>query len=136
MFGLIGIIIVAHDKLAGGLLHTVDHVVGQQPGMSAVMVDSDSDRENIRDEIAKAADSVDRGDGVVIVTDIYGGSPFNLCKEANKGKNRQIIYGANVPLLLKLAKSRHLPLGDAVRIAVDAGRKYIGSVPVPGTQDL
>lgn len=132
---MIGIVIVAHDRLAGGLLHTVGHVVGEQPGMRAVMVDSDSDRTEIRQQIAEATQSVDRGDGVVIVTDIYGGSPFNLCKEANDNQNRRIIYGANVPLLLKLAKSRHLPLNDAVRLAVEAGRKYIGSVSATGTQD-
>ena len=62
-----------------------------------------------------------------MVTDLFGGSPSNLSLLACRPVNRRILYGANLPMLLKLAKSRHLPVGDAVRIAMDAGRKYINT---------
>jgi len=70
---------------------------------------------------------VDTGDGVVVVTDMFGGSPSNLSLRACRPQNRQIVYGANLPMLIKLAKSRHKPVGEAVASALAAGRKYIDS---------
>ncbi|MGB5560589.1 MAG: PTS fructose transporter subunit IIA, partial [Paracoccaceae bacterium] len=78
-------------------------------------------------EICAAADSVDAGGGVVVVTDMFGGSPSNLSLLACSVTDRQIIYGANLPMLIKLAKSRHLPVATAVDCAKAAGRKYIDS---------
>ncbi|RMD48894.1 MAG: PTS fructose transporter subunit IIA, partial [Alphaproteobacteria bacterium] len=103
----------------------VEHVVGPQPGVKAVAIEADHDRAAKRAEISAAADAVDEGDGVVIVTDMFGGSPSNLSLGACAKPGRVILYGANLPMLIKLAKSRHLELGEAVRRAREAGRKYI-----------
>lgn len=124
---MIGIVIVAHGGLAQGYLNAVQHVIGDQPGVQAVAIDSDHDRDAKQAEICAAADQVDTGDGVLIVTDIFGASPANLSLKACQPANRRILYGANLPMLLKLAKSRQLPLPEAVRAALDAGRKYIDS---------
>jgi PTS system mannose-specific IIA component len=124
---MIGIVIVAHGGLAKEYLAAVEHVIGKQPGLVAVSIEADHDRDAKQREIAAAADSVDTGDGVVIVTDLFGGSPSNLSLRACAPTDRRILYGANLPMLIKLAKSRHLPVGDAVRSAMEAGRKYINS---------
>ena len=124
---MIGIVIVAHGGLAKEYLAAVEHVVGSQHGIRAITIESDHDRSAKQDEICAAADSVDTGDGVVIVTDMFGGSPSNLSLRACRPENRRIVYGANRPMLIKLAKSRHMSVPDAVRAALDAGRKYIDS---------
>ncbi|MGR3621861.1 PTS sugar transporter subunit IIA [Pseudophaeobacter sp.] len=122
---MIGIVIVAHGGLAREYLAAVEHVVGAQPNLLAIAIGPDDDREDKQCEICIAADKVDTGDGVVVVTDLFGGSPSNLSLRACTPANRRILYGANLPLLIKLAKSRHLVVGEAVRQAMEAGRKYI-----------
>ncbi|WP_164661795.1 PTS sugar transporter subunit IIA [Tropicibacter sp. Alg240-R139] len=122
---MIGIVIVAHGGLAKEYLAAMEHVVGQQAGMRAISIEVDHDREAKQQEICVAADAVDCGDGVVMVTDLFGGSPSNLSLRACTPSDRRILYGANLPMLIKLAKSRHLPIGDAVRGAMEAGKKYI-----------
>ena len=117
--------IVAHGGLAPEYLRAVEHVVGVQPGIQAIAIDKDDDREAKQDEICVASDAVDTGQGVVIVTDIFGGSPSNLSLRACRPDDRRIIYGANLPMLIKLAKSRDMHLTDAIRVALDAGRKYM-----------
>jgi PTS system mannose-specific IIA component len=124
---LIGIVIVAHGGLAKEYLAAVEHVVGKQSGMRAISIDPDHDRAAKQAEICAAADSVDTGDGVVVVTDMFGGSPSNLSLRACNPSDRRIVYGANLPMLIKLAKSRHKPLNEAVTAALAAGRKYIDS---------
>jgi len=124
---MIGIVIVAHGGLAREYLRAVEHVVGAQSGIVAVAVEGDHDRADKQDEICAAADAVDSGDGVVVVTDIFGGSPSNLSLRACRPEGRRILYGANLPMLIKLAKSRHYPVPVAVRAALEAGRKYIDS---------
>jgi PTS system mannose-specific IIA component len=124
---LIGIVIVAHGGLAKEYLSAVEHVVGHQPGVLAISIEADHDRADKQREIMAAADSVDTGAGVVVVTDMFGGSPSNLSLPACALADRRIIYGANLPLLIKLAKSRQKPLSEAVAGALAAGRKYIDS---------
>jgi len=124
---VIGIVIVAHGGLAREYLGAIEHVVGPQPGIRAISIEGDHDRSAKQVEICAAADEVDTGAGVVIVTDIFGGSPSNLSLKACRPDDRRILYGANLPMLLKLAKSRDKPVPDAVRAALDAGRKYIDS---------
>jgi PTS system mannose-specific IIA component len=123
--GLIGIVIVAHGGLAREYLAAVEHVVGPQKGIRTVAIDADCDRTGKQAEICAAADEVDQGQGVVMVVDMFGGSPSNLSLRACAHENRRILYGANLPMLIKLAKSRHLGVAEAVRLAMDAGRKYI-----------
>ncbi|CUJ83982.1 PTS fructose transporter subunit IIA [Shimia thalassica] len=124
---MIGIVIVAHGGLAKEYLAAVEHVVGSQSGIHAITIEAEHDRTAKQTEICAAADSVDQGDGVVVVTDMFGGSPSNLSLRACAPDNRRIVYGANLPMLIKLAKSRHMLVPDAVRAALDAGRKYIDS---------
>ena len=124
---MIGIVIVAHGQLAREYLAAIEHVVGSQNGVRAIAIQADHDRASKEHEICAAADEVDQGDGVVVVTDLYGGSPSNLSLLACQPENRRILYGANLPMLIKLAKSRHLEVPDAVRAALEAGKKYIDS---------
>lgn len=124
---MIGIVIVAHGGLAKEYLAAVEHVVGKQSGIIAIAIEDNHDRDVKQAEICDAADLVDEGDGVVVVTDMFGGSPSNLSLRACSPDNRKILYGANLPMLIKLAKSRTKPVPEAVRCALDAGRKYIDS---------
>lgn len=124
---MIGIVIVAHGGLAREYLAAVQHVVGIQSGIRAISIEQEHDRSQKQREICDAADDVDQGGGVVVVTDMFGGSPSNLSLLACQPKGRRILYGANLPMLIKLAKSRHMTVADAVRSATEAGRKYIDS---------
>lgn len=124
---MLGIVIVAHGGLAREYLATLEHVMGLQAGIRAIGIAPDDDRIAKAREICEAADAVDQGHGVVMVTDLHGGSPCNLARTACIPAGRSIVFGANMPLLIKLAKSRHLPVADALRAAKEAGRKYIDS---------
>ena len=125
---MIGIVIVAHGGLAREYLSAVEHVVGRQTGIHAISIAADHDRKAKELEICEAADAVDEGDGVVVVTDMFGGSPSNLSLLACNPQGRQILYGANLPMLIKLAKSRHLSVSAAAANAKAAGRKYIDTM--------
>ena len=129
---MIGIVIVAHGGLAREYMSAVEHVVGPQADMQAIAIEDDCDRGKKQAEICAAAQAVDHGEGVVVVTDMFGGSPSNLSLMACAGPDRRIIYGANLPMLIKLAKSRDLPVAEAVAAALDAGRKYINSLDLGG----
>lgn len=128
---MIGIVIVAHGGLAREYLAAIEHVVGPQSGIRAITMEADHCRQSKQAEICAAADEVDTGNGVVVVTDIFGGSPSNLSLMACTADDREIIYGANLPLLIKLAKSRSLDVHSAVGAALEAGRKYINSYTIP-----
>ncbi|MBL9051410.1 MAG: PTS fructose transporter subunit IIA [Tabrizicola sp.] len=129
---MIGIVIVAHGGLAREYLSAVEHVVGRQDGVLAISIEDDHDRNAKQAEICAAADSVDKGHGVVLVTDMFGGSPSNLSLPACATTGRRILYGANLPMLIKLAKSRDMDVPEAVAAALDAGRKYINSLDLGG----
>lgn len=105
--------------------------MGRQPGIVAVSIEPECDRVRKQAEICAAADSVDEGNGVIVVTDMFGGSPSNLSLRACNPDSRRIIYGANLPLLIKLAKSRHQPLTEAIQTALMAGRKYLDTMSGP-----
>ena len=124
---MIGIVIVAHGGLTREYMAAVEHVVGKQSGIRTISIEVDDDRALKQAEICAAADGVDTGSGVVVVTDMFGGSPSNLSLLACSPPDRQIIYGANLPMLIKLAKSRHISVPRAVDSAKAAGRKYIDS---------
>ena len=130
---LIGIVIVSHGGLAQEYLAAVEHVMGKQIGITAVSIKNDDNRDAKQDEICLAADKVDRGSGVVVVTDIFGGSPSNLAMLACRPDDRRIVYGANLPMLLKLAKSRNLTIDEAVSAALCSGRQYLDSKNIPNT---
>lgn len=122
---MIGIVIVAHGGLAEEYRRAVEHVMGPQDGVRAIAVGAACDRNAKECEICAAADEVDSGDGVVVVTDIFGGSPCNLSLNACAPEDRVIFYGANLPALIKLARSRGKPVGEAVALAKAAGMRYM-----------
>ncbi len=127
---MIGIVIVAHGGLAREYRSAMEHVVGPQAGVRTVTIEDIHDRAAKSREICIAADEVDDGDGVVVVTDLFGGSPSNLSLPACSARNRVILYGANLPMLVKLAKLRNLAPEQAAAMAAEAGRKYIDSYNV------
>ena len=124
--GQIGIVIVGHGQLGQEFRAAVEHVMGPVQGMVAISIAAECDRCAKADEIRAAADAVDTGAGVAVVVDLHGSSPANLCRDMrDSNAARHILTGANVPMLLKLTQSRHLPLTEAVHAALSAGRKYI-----------
>lgn len=125
---MIGIVIVAHGGLAREYLAAIEHVIGKQSGVVAVSIEYDHDRGAKQNEITAAAEAVDTGSGTVVVTDMFGGSPSNLSLPACASPNRRILYGANLPMLIKLAKSREMSLPEATAAALESGRKYINSI--------
>ena len=123
---MIGIVIVGHGGLARELLAAMEHVVGPQPAASAVSTGPEDDLSAKQAEIAAAVAAANHGAGVALVTDMFGGTPCNLSIGC-MGDDVQVIYGANLPLLVKLAKMRDKPLEEATNAALEAGRKYIDS---------
>jgi PTS system mannose-specific IIA component len=122
---MIGIVIVAHGGLAEEYRRAVEHVIGPQPGVRAIAVGASCDRAAKEREIRAAADAVDVGSGVIVVTDIFGGSPSNLSMGACSACDRVIFYGANLPALIKLARSRGRTVPEAVALAKAAGTRYM-----------
>ncbi|MEM8979862.1 MAG: PTS fructose transporter subunit IIA [Pseudomonadota bacterium] len=122
---MIGIVIVAHGGLAKEYKRAMQHVIGPVEACVTVSIDAECDRAKKEREICEAARKVDSGSGVVIVTDVFGGSPSNLSLPACRGAGRMILYGANLPALIKLAKLQSSTLEEAVATARDTGRKYI-----------
>jgi PTS system mannose-specific IIA component len=126
---VIGIVIVAHGGLAREYLAAMEHVVGPAPGTAAVSIEANDDCGSKQAEVDAAVDAVDEGQGVIVVTDMFGSTPSNLAMIAcRRTANRRVVYGANLPMLVKLAKARHKPLNDAVACALTAGRKYINCI--------
>lgn len=124
---MIGLVIVAHGTLAQALLHATEHVVGPQANAVAVAIGPSDDLRDRQAEIDAAVHRVNDGSGVVVVTDMFGGTPSNLAHGALTGPRIEVLYGASLPLLVKLAKMREKPLADAVEAAIVAGRKYMNS---------
>jgi len=122
---LIGIVIVAHGGLANEYLAAIEHVVGKQNSIKAISIAAECDREAKQVEICDAANSVDKGEGVIVVVDMFGGSPANLSMLACAESKRKILYGANLPMLIKLAKSRNLTVDQAIETSMAAGKKYM-----------
>ena len=123
---MIGLVLVTHGRLALEFLAAMEHVVGPQAQIRTVCIDADDDMERRRGDIVEAAKSVDTGDGVILVTDMFGGTPSNLAISAMQRGTVEVIAGMNVPMLIKLAELRETTsVSDAVRQAQDAGRKYI-----------
>lgn len=124
---MIGLVVVAHGALAEALLAATEHVVGPLPNAHAVSIGANDDRRARQAEITELAAQANSGSGVVLVTDMFGGTPANLALGAITGSDVEVICGANLPLLVKLAKMRHRPLAEAVRAALESGHKCIDS---------
>ncbi len=122
---MIGLVLVSHGRLAEELRLAMEHVVGPQNAVATVCIGPEDDMAKRRSDIRESIGAVDQGDGVVVLTDIIGGTPSNLASSLANGKVK-VIAGVNLPMLVKLAKIRGSePLGDAVDHATEAGRKYI-----------
>jgi len=125
---MIGMILVTHGRLAEELRAAMEHVVGAQRGVATICIHADDDVEQRRRDIRRCIEEVDSGDGVVIITDMFGGTPSNLAISMMDRPNVDVIAGANLPMLVKLAKVRsRQTLVETVSCAEAAGRKYIAS---------
>jgi PTS system mannose-specific IIA component len=123
---MIGLVVVTHGRLAEEFVAAAEHVVGPQPALRAISILSDDDMEKRRAEILEAARAVDTGEGVIILTDMFGGTPSNLAISVMEKANAEVIAGVNLPMLIKLASVRaECDLKGAVAAAHEAGRKYI-----------
>jgi PTS system mannose-specific IIA component len=132
---MIGIVIVTHGRLAVELLSAVQHIVGPQTHVKTVCIGPNDDIEERRNEIATAIKAVDLGKGVVLVTDMFGGTPCNLALTHLKKGKIEVLAGANLPSLIKLISVRiTMPLEKAVCEAIESGRKYMraGSAELAG----
>lgn len=123
---MIGMVLVTHGHLATEFRSALEHVVGPQRQLETVTIGPDDDMERRRADIVKAVASVDTGEGVVVLTDMFGGTPSNLAISVMDGANVDVVAGINLPMLIKLASVREeASLGQAVTQAQEAGRKYI-----------
>lgn len=123
---MIGLVLVSHGQLATEFRAAMEHVVGRQSQVAVVCIGPEDDMDQRRVEIMGAIHAVDSGSGVVVLTDMFGGTPSNLAISAMNGSNVEVVAGINLPMLVKLAKVReNSPLAEAVVAAQDAGRKYI-----------
>jgi len=123
---MIGLVVVTHGRLADEFLSAAEHVVGPQDAVKAVSIGPDDDMEKRRTDILEAARSVDAGEGVIILTDMFGGTPSNLAIAVKDKANAEVVSGINLPMLIKLAAVRSDSTRDeAVKAAHEAGRKYI-----------
>jgi PTS system mannose-specific IIA component len=123
---MIGIVLVTHGNLAREFLSAMEHVVGKQAQARAISIGPDDDMEQRRAEILKAAEEVDSGDGTILLTDMFGGTPSNLAISIMDRAKVEVLAGVNLPMLIKLASVRvSEPLAVAVAKARDAGIKYI-----------
>jgi PTS system mannose-specific IIA component len=123
---MIGLVIVTHGGLAREFHAALEHVVGPQTQLETISIDPEDDVEARRQEILAAVRRVDTGAGVVLLTDMFGGTPSNLSISILDEANVEVIAGVNLPMLVKLASIRgDAPLAKAVDLAKEAGRKYI-----------
>ncbi len=123
---MIGMVLVTHGRLAEELILALEHVVGPQPNVDTVCIGPDDDMEQRRRNILESVGNADEGDGVVLLTDMFGGTPSNLAISIMDKTNVEIIAGVNLPMLIKLASVRKSEtLGQAAVSAQEAGRKYI-----------
>lgn len=123
---MIGLILVTHGKLAEEFVHAMQHVVGRQEAVATVCIGPNDDMEKKRVEIASAIKAVDGGEGAIILTDLFGGTPSNLAISLMKAGSIEVIAGINLPMLIRLAKARNcMNVREAVIAARDAGRYYI-----------
>jgi PTS system mannose-specific IIA component len=123
---MIGLVLVTHGSLAEEFLHAVVHVVGPQEKFATVCIGPDDDMDQRRKDIIAAVQLADNGQGVIILTDMFGGTPSNLAISVMEEGKVEVIAGVNLPMLIKLTSVRRTEtLTGALRVAQDAGRKYI-----------
>lgn len=123
---MIGLVLVTHGQLAEEFRHAVEHVVGPQENFETVSIGAEDDMEQRRRDIVDAVARADTGTGVIILTDMFGGTPSNLAISVMDSSRIEVIAGMNLPMLIKLSSARHNnAMADALDEAQTAGRKYI-----------
>ena len=123
---MIGLVLVTHGDLASEFRLALEHVVGPQERIETICIGPDDDMEHRRQDILNAVHEADMGKGVVVLTDMFGGTPSNLAISIMEDTPIEVVAGVNLPMLIKLASVRHeSTLGEAAEQARDAGRKYI-----------
>ena len=123
---MIGVVLVTHGGLAREFVAALEHIVGAQDQTETVLIGPDDDIEKRRQEIIRKVTDVDSGDGVVVLTDLFGGTPSNLAISIMDTQKVEIIAGGNLPMLIKLASVRDsMSLADAAEAAQKSGKKYI-----------
>ena len=123
---MIGLVLVTHGRLAEEFVTAMVHVVGPQEQIATVSIGPDDDMESRRDDIAAAIEAVDGGRGVIVLTDLFGGTPSNLSISLMRRGQVEVIAGMNLPMLIRLGSARKaMKVTDAVAAAREAGRKYI-----------
>ncbi|HEX8364830.1 MAG TPA: PTS sugar transporter subunit IIA [Allosphingosinicella sp.] len=123
---MIGLVLVTHGRLAAEFIVAMEHVVGRQERIESICIGPEDDMESRRNDIAEAIGRVDQGKGVIILTDLFGGTPSNLAISLMKTENIEVIAGVNLPMLIRLDGARKkMDVKSAVAAAREAGRKYI-----------
>lgn len=123
---MIGLVLVTHGQLASEFVRAMEHVVGPQPSVVPICIGPEDDMEQRRAEILAAVHQVDEGQGTIVLTDLFGGTPSNLAISLMKTDPIEVIAGVNLPMLIRLASARRtMDIRAAVAAARDAGRKYI-----------
>ena len=123
---MIGLVLVTHGRLAEEFIAATEHVVGPQKAMRAICIGPEDDMERRRQDILEAVAKVDSGRGVIVLTDMFGGTPSNLAISIMEKAKIEVIAGVNLPMLIKLASVRGKEdISKAVAAAQEAGRKYI-----------
>ncbi|MBB5697778.1 PTS system mannose-specific IIA component [Sphingomonas yantingensis] len=123
---LIGLVLVTHGRLAEEFVVAMEHVVGKQPAIATICIGPEDDMEERRADIARAIGEVDDGRGVIVLTDLFGGTPSNLAISLLETGRVEVIAGINLPMLIRLGGARKtMKVTDAVAAAREAGRKYI-----------
>ena len=123
---MIGMVLVTHGQLATEFRSALEHVVGPQTQIETITIGPEDDMESRRKDIVAAVKRVNTGEGVVVLTDMFGGTPSNLALSCMNGGSVEVVAGINLPMLIKLAKVRKcLGLAEAVAKAQEAGRKYV-----------
>jgi PTS system mannose-specific IIA component len=123
---MIGLVLVTHGRLAAEFIVAMEHVVGRQEQIESICIGPEDDMESRRNDIAEAIGRVDQGKGVIILTDLFGGTPSNLAISLMKTENIEVIAGVNLPMLIRLDGARKkMDVKSAVAAAREAGRKYI-----------
>ena len=123
---MIGLVLVTHGRLAAEFITAMEHVVGPQEAVEGICIDADDDMEARRNDIAAAIAEVDDGGGVIILTDLFGGTPSNLAISLMEPGRIEVIAGINLPMLIRLEGARKMmQVKAAVAAAREAGRKYI-----------
>ena len=123
---MIGLVLVTHGRLADEFVAAMEHVVGPQENVCPICIGPDDDMEKRRKDIMQAVEDVDTGDGVILLTDMFGGTPSNLAISIMDKANVEVIAGVNLPMLIHLVQVRSdLTLQEAAHAAADAGQRYI-----------